>query len=593
LSVIILGFVIVIWSNNVLPPRVLQECCLTPDCVNNDYECETDYVIAGVGSAGSIVTEMLSRSLPNTDKRFSVIALEEGQYALDDIPVKYALDQRTGFDFWLFVPATLAEYSTKEYADPDPGVRGWKADIRQGKQVGGTGNVDYCFIVYPSRKLTEKWAAIGGEKWNYDNIIRIIKQYEKFNNNINSPWPHGNDGPIHNLPQNSSLELDDGSYAIMQKIILSSPADNGITTIVDDYNGDYETSFTQIPQFFWKELEPNLKGRSSPGIEFLNKDVINDKGFGQNGRKLRVVPNANVNKLLIDENKRAYAVEVSVNGKTKIFHARKQIIVSTGGIHTPGILERSGVGNANLLLSLNIPVIHDFPEVGENFQHHTGSQFIFSTNAPVAQRFVSTHGLLSILPENDGLRSMQLILSGDLPGFDLPPNLQNALGLSTLEEGFKPISIILTILQPKSRGSVHIPTKEPSRWPSINTAMYTDTDNADYRLINETFYTIYNAIKLLRASSNFTYNMHYPPEEAFSDPVLMRKSIIDFVFTQAHWSSTCSMGSVVDGNLQLKGVSGVTIADLSVLEINNGNTRTQAMITGVQAAEHLLSIHTP
>ena len=50
------------------------------------------------------------------------------------------------------------------------------------------------------------------------------------------------------------------------------------------------------------------------------------------------------------------------------------------------------------------------------------------------------------------------------------------------------------------------------------------------------------------------------------------------------------MGSVIDGNLKLLGVDGVTVADTSSLsQINNGNTRTQALITAVYAADYLLA----
>ena len=59
---------------------------------------------------------------------------------------------------------------------------------------------------------------------------------------------------------------------------------------------------------------------------------------------------------------------------------------------------------------------------------------------------------------------------------------------------------------------------------------------------------------------------------------------------QAHWSSTCSMGSVIDGNLKLNGIEGVTVADTSSLSvISTGNTRTQALITGTYAADYLLA----
>ncbi len=54
----------------------------------------------------------------------------------------------------------------------------------------------------------------------------------------------------------------------------------------------------------------------------------------------------------------------------KTVKARKLVVVTAGALGTPQILERSGVGNPEILKKLDIPVISDVPGVGENYQDH-------------------------------------------------------------------------------------------------------------------------------------------------------------------------------------------------------------------------------
>jgi alcohol oxidase len=80
---------------------------------------------------------------------------------------------------------------------------------------------------------------------------------------------------------------------------------------------------------------------------------------------------------VIFEGKRATGVEYRATtpvageeGKTSIVKARKLVVVSSGALGTPQVLERSGVGNAKILTKLGIPVVSDLPGVGEEYQDH-------------------------------------------------------------------------------------------------------------------------------------------------------------------------------------------------------------------------------
>lgn len=64
--------------------------------------------------------------------------------------------------------------------------------------------------------------------------------------------------------------------------------------------------------------------------------------------------------------------------------ARKEVLLCSGAIASPQILQRSGVGPAKLLESLDIPVVHDLPGVGENLQDHLELYLQYACTQPVS-----------------------------------------------------------------------------------------------------------------------------------------------------------------------------------------------------------------
>jgi len=592
LSAVTLGVVLSNNSENTPgEPYIRRQCCFTAECATQEdmSDCEVDIVIAGCGSAGSLMASQLSQ-LRYGERNYSVLCLEKGGYYNDEIAVNRILENGT---FWMFVPVFLAKYAINTLSDPDTEkLRGFLFNIQHGSMVGGSGNVDYSLIVYPSPNTTKAWVAAAGAagaQWDYEAVVSYITKYEQFLGNP-GVCPHGSDGRIANLPAPSNTDASFVSYQLMQAIVAASPGDNGIAQLVDDQNCGSETSYANVMQYFWRPLSQSVIARSSPGLEYLGLDVMNAQGFGVGGRRLRVLTGTVVDKFHVNPGtNRADYVEATVNGRTRRFYARKQIISALSGIYSPGFLERSGVGNSAILSSLGIPVVHHSPEVGENLQQHLGSQFVFTTNQKMDNfNFVSSQGLLSMLPGLGNSRDVQLLV---IPGGGF--NIYNGHGVPTapLPEGFSSVSLLLSILAPRSRGSIHINTREPSRWPTVIPNSYTDAENIDFRLINQTLTSVYQAIVALRiANPQFSYQLTVPPESVFASANALSEYIYNFPMNQAHWSSTCSMGSVIDGNLKLNGVDGVTVADTSSLSvINSGNTRTQALITGAYAVEHLLA----
>jgi alcohol oxidase len=98
---------------------------------------------------------------------------------------------------------------------------------------------------------------------------------------------------------------------------------------------------------------------------------------------LHILLEAKVVRVLFDESSppKAIGIEYKPNAENqpalalskpvaKTIMASKMVVVSAGALGTPQVLERSGVGNPEVLKKLDIPVVADVPGVGEEYQDH-------------------------------------------------------------------------------------------------------------------------------------------------------------------------------------------------------------------------------
>jgi len=572
--------------------EVLQECCFEPPCdLGTEKECQTDFVVIGVGTAGALVVTQLSEPRDGSFARsFAVVGLELGEYRNDDIEVNSVAN----FEF--LVPSTSPRWSANFAALPDPGLLGAQPRIQYGRMLGGCGNHNEAYVVHPSpRLLDEDWVPIGGPAWSSASITAIINNFENFHGITTSP--RGTSGPLQVQQIDPDPNTSSFGNRLFAALLTYLPGDAN-TPIVDDYNGGYETSISNKAQFLWRaEVDTTL--RSSTGLDYTTPSVVSDRGYGVNGRKLRIKFRALVDKILFDNHRRAYAVQYTVDGVTMIVHARKRIILSANSINSPAILQRSGYGNESLLSSLGIQVVYDNPDVGNNLQSHVGSAFMAATNSSTVFGFPTQQAHISVLPEMDGRRLVQLLASPLLASAAVgggSPALDNFIGLSTLPQGWSSYGIFGAVVHPASRGTVKITSREPSVEPIVYSGFYSDPTNRDLRALRQTWRSLYNALKALQTSDPTNgYSQLYPPESAFLSGIDsdLDPYIKGLPFYHDHWLGTCSMGTVVDGDLSLVGVKGVTIADLSGAPvINDGNTATMATFMAQRAVDVLLAMFT-
>jgi choline dehydrogenase-like flavoprotein len=183
-------------------------------------------------------------------------------------------------------------------------------------------------------------------------------------------------------------------------------------TINGDLNSGDPTGWGIAPATYYKGL------RVTSSSAYLNSPPAN----------LTIKVNSPVSRVLFDESKRAVAVEILTG---EVFRATKDIILSAGSLDTPKILLLSGIGPADDLSSLSIPLIQDLP-VGKNLKDHC---FITSTLLLKPQTEIPT--IPAPAPTNP-ITSREALITGQAPmGWLSSPTVQSSAEFQALDENTK------------------------------------------------------------------------------------------------------------------------------------------------------------
>ena len=385
-------------------PDSIPRCCLDPNCADFDpFACWVDFVVVGCGSGGSTAAYLLSNPLLG-GKQFSVLCLEKGQNYNDQFLVNQAVVNNT--PYYLF-PGSLAKFTKTFSAEAMTELINYVNVMSFGDMVGGSSNHDYCLDVEPSELMADLYvidanSQPGDIQWDYSTLLSVMQGYEDYVGPVSSECTRGTNGllSVANIPYDTPNTT---GYLLMDAIVANLPADSGTPTHVNDYNC-FETSFTEnLNNFFRPEGGGNDFYRSSPGLDYLGSSIIDSGGFGLDGRDLRVITNAFAQRFHTNSAGKADRVEAVVNGKERHYYARRQIVLGMGAIHSSTFVQRSGYGDSTVLEAAGIPVIKNMPDVGGNLQMHYGSGVLLQSSNAVTSNFVTGQGLLTVLPEKNGI----------------------------------------------------------------------------------------------------------------------------------------------------------------------------------------------
>lgn len=522
-----------------------------------------DYVVIGAGSAGCVVATRLVKA-GNT-----VLLLEAGPSDNSKFIKMPAA----------FIRVIGTERTWVYESEPQVNAGNRKMFVPQGRTNGGSSSVNAMVYIRGSARDFNDWAAAGCTGWGWEDVLEVYKRSEcntRFSGKL-----HGTNGLLHVTDTRYRHPLSQAFVKGAQEIGLPYN---------DDFNGDKQegVGFYQTTTFEGQ--------RASTAATYLAAVLSNPK--------LTVVNGAHVLRVVIKDGVTTGVDYKMDNGKTETATVNKEVILTAGALSSPKLLQISGVGPADLLQKIGVPVLKHLPGVGENFQDHLEITTNGLCRDPISMLGEDTgfkaakHGLQWELYKT-GLLTSNVVESGgfvDTNGSGRPDIQFHVLPVMVGDVDRPPpeghgISVNPCFLHPKSRGRVQARTANALDNAKFDNGCFNDASDLDTLVRG-----LRLARRILRAPSmQKVLSQEVRPSSQEELPLAdLEQYCREYAKTVYHPSGTCKMGTdpaaVVDLTLKVHGVQGLRVCDASIMPtIISGNTNAPTIMIAERCADFILS----
>ncbi|MBL8790562.1 MAG: GMC family oxidoreductase N-terminal domain-containing protein [Rhizobiales bacterium] len=520
-----------------------------------------DYIIVGGGSAGCVMATRLSE-MPHA----RVLLVEAGPRDTNPyihVPAGFA-KMTSGKLLWGYETAPLRHANNRTAVYP------------QARVLGGGSSINAEVYTRGCPEDYDHWAqALGCTGWAWKDLKPYFLKSEG-NTRLTGP-EHGTDGPLAVSDLRTHSPLSDAFVAGCVEIGMPRN---------DDFNSGQQAGAGLY------QTTTRHGRRCSAAVGYL-KPVL--------GRpNLTLLTGVTVKRIIVEQG-RARGIELVEAGAVRRIDASMEVIVTSGAIGSPRLLMLSGIGPSGHLRSVDVPVVHDLPGVGQNFHDHFSTDVIWQLKGPYSyDKYKKPHwaalaGLQYLLARN-GPVSSNIVEAGAFWWGDRAektPDLQfHFLAGAGVEEGVGTVpggngaTCNSYHVRPRSRGSVTLRSNRLEDAPVIDPNSFAEPYDLERHI---------EGIKLTQdvgrshAFGKFVEREHFP-----GGACRTKQDYIDIARSNArssyHPVGTCKMGdddmAVVGLDCRVRGIDGLRVCDSSIMpQVVSSNTNAPTIAIAEKAAD--------
>lgn len=532
-----------------------------------------DYIVVGAGSAGAAVAARLSE-----DPATTVLLLEAG-------PTDTALE--------LHVPAAFSKLFRSRYdwnydTTPQRPLENRTVYWPRGRTLGGSSSLNAMMWIRGFAADYDEWAATAGPAWSWPALAPYFLRVEDTDGPEDPSLGTGG-------PQRIEHQRDPRPHTAA---FLAAARERGHPVTPANLptgQGFSQTMVSQRRGSRASTADAYLRpARRRPNLRIVTAALVRRVTWApRTAERTGAAPHAT-------------GVYVEIGGVTRHARARREVILSGGAINTPQLLMLSGIGPAAHLAEHGIPTIVDAPGVGENLQDHLVAGLAPAATGGTLYGAEKPTQLAQYLARRRGMLTSNVAEAYGFVRTDVAEQTGTPEGLPDIEiifaaapyvgEGLVPlpgegVTVGAILLRPRSRGTIRLASADPSDAALIDPGYLTDTDGLDERTLRAGLAECERllATDALRAVTTGAW-VQPVGGESMTAAERAELSLRRYSHTLYHPVGTARMGadeaSVVDPQLRVRGVTGLRVADASIMPtIIRGHTNAPAIVIGEVAAD--------